>query len=286
MTLRNFCWTLNNPTDCDAIPGEECVYTVYGYEYGENKTLHLQGYSELEKKTRFSTVKKRYPRLHIEIRRGTQKQAVDYCMKDGFYLEFGEMRKQGERTDIEPMRREALEEGLRSIVGRASMQQFRMAQFALEYLEEGRDYKPTVVWLWGPTGCGKSKLARSGRWSVEDLFVKNDGSKWWPGYDAHESVIIDDITSEWFEPSCIGRLLALTDRYECMVETKGSTRQFKAKTIIITCKYAPSELFLNNPQLPDLMRRIDELLFVPDVPEVERVILDLSTTLCRPRPDM
>jgi len=39
--------------------------------------------------------------MHIEARKGNQKQAIDYCMKDGDYYIFGEKKHQGTRSDLE-----------------------------------------------------------------------------------------------------------------------------------------------------------------------------------------
>lgn len=39
--------------------------------------------------------------MHIEQRRGTQKEAIQYCMKDGKYFEYGIKSEQGKRTDLQ-----------------------------------------------------------------------------------------------------------------------------------------------------------------------------------------
>lgn len=273
---RNICFTLNNWTDAEyeSLKGLDYSYMVIGKEIGEQGTPHLQGYIEFAKKMRFTTVKKLIPRAHLEERKGTQAQAADYCKEDGDFEEFGEMKVQGHRSDLDKVRTTALEGGMRAVSTYANLQGIRIAEKFLTYNEEPRDFKPTVYWIWGKTGVGKSKRARE--ICGEDLYTKNDGTKWWDGYDAHENVIIDDFRPSWWN---ITEMLSLLDRYEKRVEFKGGWRQFKPKTIVITSALAPQDCYKNTGEcVQQLLRRLDHCIhLVPDVPEVEEVILDPST---------
>lgn len=101
--MRNMFITLNNWTEEEYVKlsGMKGVkYYVIGKECGEQGTPHLQGYFEFTGGKRLSTIKKLLPRIHIEKRKGTPKQASDYCKKEGNYVEFGELSKQGERNDL------------------------------------------------------------------------------------------------------------------------------------------------------------------------------------------
>ena len=40
------------------------------------------------------------PCAHVEQRCGTVKEAIEYCKKDGNFMEFGKPKAQGERTDL------------------------------------------------------------------------------------------------------------------------------------------------------------------------------------------
>lgn len=273
-SIRNFCFTLNNWTGDEYKQTEEYLrlnasYAVIGKEVGDEGTQHLQGYVELISKTRFTTIKKNLPRAHIEVRRGTALQASDYCKKDNDYLEFGEISKQGHRTDLDTARRMAADEGMRAVSATCSYQQILSAEKYLTYNETARDFKPMVIWIWGPSGCGKSKLARE--LCGEDVYVKNDPSKWWNGYDAHDFVIIDDFRDSWFPMT---ELLRILDRYECRLEYKGGFRQLLAKTIIITTILPPKSSYGGHGEpIEQLLRRIDDIVElsapVPDVPEVD-----------------
>lgn len=105
-----WCFTLNNYTNgekdnvAEAVGRGDVVYLCYGEEVGENGTPHLQGYLEAGKRMRLSGVKKisGLERAHIEPRKGTQTQAIEYCSKDGAFSEYGtkSATRRGERSDL------------------------------------------------------------------------------------------------------------------------------------------------------------------------------------------
>lgn len=262
-SIRNFCFTLNNYEEEDInninnILKLSCNYIIFGYEIGKNGTPHLQGYAELYKKTRFESIKKMLPKAHIEPRKGTQDEALKYCQKDKNFVEIGIKKDQGNRGDLNGVRLAVEEEGLRYVARYYNLQQIRVAETHLTYNEEPRNWKPNVTWIYGESGSGKSRKARE---MVEgrDIFCKNDGSKWWNGYDAHEVVILDDFRDSWFS---ITYFLALIDRYEFKVEYKGGFRQFKPKDIIITSIRHPKYLFegCKNEPIKQILRRIDNII--------------------------
>jgi len=87
-------------------------YIVYGFEFGKKeKTPHIQGYMEFDKAKTFLTVKKMLgDKAHIEARKGTAKQASEYCQKDGKFIERGVRsdKRQGQRNDLDYVRENAL----------------------------------------------------------------------------------------------------------------------------------------------------------------------------------
>lgn len=99
---RSWCFTINNYTDDDVdklldMPNE---YLVFGFEEGEKKTPHIQGYVHFDSPQRRSAVAKYLPRAHLETARGSADQNFVYCTKSGDYHEFGTRPKQGKRVDI------------------------------------------------------------------------------------------------------------------------------------------------------------------------------------------
>lgn len=100
--FRNFCFTAfgAEPAYCT----EQIQYIIYGHEICPTSGReHWQGYCELKNAFSLTFVKNLFNdnTIHIEERRGTQKQAIDYCKKDGKWTEYGIPKKQGKRSDLE-----------------------------------------------------------------------------------------------------------------------------------------------------------------------------------------
>jgi len=82
---KHWLFTLNNPTgplELESI--DDLQYGVYQEEIGENGTRHFQGYLIFSVRKRLTQLKaiQQLSRAHFEARRGTSKQARDYCMKE------------------------------------------------------------------------------------------------------------------------------------------------------------------------------------------------------------
>lgn len=70
------------------------AYIIWGREVGENGTPHLQGYCELNKQQSRKQITKipGFAKAWTQRRhqKSSQKQAIDYCKKDGDWEEHGE----------------------------------------------------------------------------------------------------------------------------------------------------------------------------------------------------
>lgn len=88
-SVRKCCFTLNNPSNTriqDII--EKCQLRGYlyciGEEVGDKGTPHLQGYIEFPAPKKWTTVQNLFnKKAHIEKAKGTRKQNLTYCKKDG-----------------------------------------------------------------------------------------------------------------------------------------------------------------------------------------------------------
>lgn len=231
-------------------------------------TPHIHVYLELENGKSFARMKKIFPRANIKVALGNGEQNKKYLSKECLYLEEGIPKKQGQRSDIQIVRAK-MKEGanLREIVNTAgSYQSIRIAEVHLKYFEKARNWKPKVVWIHGPTGTGKSRMAFS-RCEGHDTYVAMENTKWWEGYDGHSHVIIDDIREDSFT---FKGLLRLIDRYEYRLECKGGSRQFLAKEIYITAPKSPQQMFqFCGEAIGQMIRRIDEIIFLDEYIEEE-----------------
>lgn len=80
-------------------------YTSFQLEQGEKGTKHHQIYIAFQHAKSFETIKKLFPKAHIESMQGTPQQASDYCTKTdtriGEPIIYGELPIKGKRTDME-----------------------------------------------------------------------------------------------------------------------------------------------------------------------------------------
>jgi len=277
---RSYCYTKNNytPEEVEAIKKIDATYHVIGFEKGESGTPHLQGYIHFKNPRSFKAVHNELCKAHIEPTKGTPEQASEYSKKDGEYWEQGECPKQGKRTDVEVVREEINNgNGMRGVVRIATnLQQIKLAEAILKYEEPQRNWKPHVTWCFGKTATGKSKYAHE-VFSGLDFFRKTSNQgKWWDGYDAHQNVIIDDIDSKTMPYKC---LLDLLDRYACVIECKGGTRQFLAKNIIVTTSRYPGDMFRGEDQMgKELLRRLDRILEFKAINDIKEY--DMTEYVC------
>lgn len=265
---RWYCFTINNPTDIDIEQLNTfctyCTYLTYGREKGENQnTPHLQGYFELPNPQRFTWVKKRITRAHIEIKKGSRSQARDYCHKeDPRPFEYGTWKadKQGMRNDLINVKRK-IDEG----VSEEQIAEENFTTWCRNYraLDRYRMLKgkklcteKKVIWLYGRTGVGKSKRAYD---MYPNAFWKSPGTKWFDGYTGEKTVVLDDFRESWFSWSYMLRLL---DRYPLTVETKGGSVPWVPTTIVITSPFHPEDVYDTPEEKQQLLRRITEIIEV------------------------
>lgn len=83
---RIWCWTWNNYDEGDLTEMElfcksECSTFAFQEETGENGTEHLQGYWEFKNARTFQSLKKKWPKTHIEKCRNKE-AALKYCQKE------------------------------------------------------------------------------------------------------------------------------------------------------------------------------------------------------------
>lgn len=281
---RNWCFTLNNYPINFEIPCQlQEVLRLYVQcpEVGESNTPHLQGYVEVKHPITLNRLKKLWKphNPHLEIRRGTRSQAVQYCLKDEcpenlmhlkqllkWNPDTGELSSETEEvllnslgTTTSGTRSEKLKEIRTLLVAGSSSE-----QIADQYFEEWvrhyrafehyallkttpRNHAVTVHVLQGPTGTGKSKWCMD---NFPEAYWKQR-SNWWDGYLNHETVIIDEFYG-WLPFDLI---LRICDRYPLMVETKGGQVQFTAKTIVFTTNSNPVSWY-KSCYFPSFIRRV------------------------------
>lgn len=248
---------LTNLYNCDVIR-----YAIFGLEKSPTTgNPHLQGYIRYVSAVVQPKVEV-LNKSHWESAKGSDIQNQKYCSKEGKYYEIGTPQKQGQRNDLKKVQ-DLIREGkgmdeITLVTDKLST--IRYAEYFLRYHEEPRDWKPIVQWFWGDTGTGKTRDAFE-KCKIEGgrIYVTGKNLKWWEGYDGHENVIIDDFRADF---CTFHELLRILDRYEYRIEVKGGSRQLRARMLIITSPYAPSEVYRNRTteDIEQLTRRCDNIV--------------------------
>lgn len=280
---RHFLFTCNNYEDDwmyaflglpDAFP-DKVKFIAFQEELApETGTPHLQGYIVMHQTHRVTGVAKFLPNCHIEKRRGSVQEALDYVSKD-------ESRKpmtepycngvpppgQGYRSDVEGMA-VAISAGMSLVqlwelmpgnilrMGRAAQLGIRLQnQLSNTVLRE-----ITTQVYWGATGTGKS--TRAWRLGLQlglgspFIWTRSHDSSRALGYSGERVIILDDFRDGWFP---IDTLLRILDGFPHPVTTFGEFTYAKWTNVWITSNIPPRSWYANEESASReaLFRRLD-----------------------------
>lgn len=254
--------------------GEHMKFLAYELERGgQTGRPHWQGYLSLKtpwtKKKLNDYFNKKY---WLDEMRGRFQDNEKYCGKEGRLVKHGTCPKenQGKRKDIdccvesllanETTLDELIEGGHASTVARAfNMMRYLEAKRQKKYC--AKDWQTKIVWLHGPTGCGKSKYVRQKH--KQGLYIKPLGEgdlKWWDNYEGEEYVLMDDFRGQ----IAYAELLTLADWGEKTLSRRGTApSQSRIRTIYITSCDHPRKIYHRQVGKTDsinqLMRRIEKV---------------------------
>lgn len=273
---RSFVFTLNNYTEDDkkellaSVPSP-AQYIGFGEEISASGTSHLQGVVVFPGRKTIGAVSKinsAHKRCHIEIMRGTFQQAIQYCKKDGQFVEAGlppmsasdggEANK--ERWEL--ARKAALDGDWDSVPSDIFIRSYSsLRSIHKDFQTRPADaVAPCGFWLIGLPGYGKSRVCRF----EHPLFYPKPLSKWWDNYK-HEVpffynnnknssyllqpvIILDDVDTE--HTKWIGSFLKIwSDSYAFVAESKGGSLVIRPKRFIVTSNYSIETLFGHDEQL-------------------------------------
>lgn len=267
------CFTLNNWTFLEyvAITEYNWKWMVVGKELSASNTPHLQGAGIFLKQMALSSIKK-IPgllRAHIEPMMGTCTDSLIYCSKqDGAAFSKGTMPEPGKRNDLEACI-ESIREGatMKDLAEKHGVEvvKYHKGLIALRsLLAHTRAEPPKVIWIFGPTGVGKTRgcIDFTEQYMGGDFWTSNGALQWFDGYDGQRVAIIDDLRGKHCSFSFLLRLL---DRYTLRVPFKGGFVEWNPEIIFITCPSPPDTLFeMRGKHLPEdlgqLNRRLTQVI--------------------------
>lgn len=267
---KHWSVTINNWTEEDVQSIEhckrQCKYMAFCEEVGKEGTNHLQGCVGFHVKLRMATLKKWFPRAHLEV--AIDPPALwDYCLKhdethvkDGFEVVHGE-KPEGYTSGLMNNRWAKFQAECEAKDGRGwgelchGFPDLIKSEGAMRKIYERCHVwtvgEKKVVCLWGDTGVGKSLYVKQ---KIGDQPFFRVTSKWFDFYDYEDIIWLDDFESGWAGGRSL--FLQLLDQGACRVEVKGGTALCVATTIYITSNENPEGWFKGGEAI---MRRMTTL---------------------------
>ena len=298
--------TINNPDEKNyADLRALCAgarHAVCANERGAEGTPHIQAYVALTRnnKKRLAGWRKALPGAHLEICTEAERYGSDYCKKgDQPHQEWKDLKTEGPTyglnkdvwLEVGICDHRGLDSSLAVVARAIADRDTSVHEVAMEFPETFVRYhrglyaleaecveprsdetaKEVIVWV-GPTGCGKSRIARQ---RTENAYVWGpEQEKWFSSYRYQKHVILDEFRGSGQMPFAM--LYRLLDRYGMRVQVKGGEREFVADVIHITTPLHPSDWYDESEMkvgdsIDQLYRRITKINIFDVVNEVWRL---------------
>lgn len=248
-------------------------YLIVGLERTQGGRLHWQGYLETNKPmTRWQIMEMNdlMALAWFGGRRGTQQQAIDYIKGEGRHAE-----KHGEGEEAVPgglakdlpwcgphefgkrhpghgNKQTDLHEAAERIRAGATIAEIahempvtfirhhRGLNALVQHEQKPRDFTTRVLWFWGDTGTGKTRLAHMFGSDAQRYVWTTLQGQWYDGYAGQPVAVFDEVEIGW--ATRIG-FNTLVDRYAQLVQVKGGMAQWKPRVVIITSNLEPRACF-------------------------------------------
>lgn len=246
---RNWCFTDFESLNYEAIYrtyGDIIRYIGFGLEIcPTTKKSHYQGWIQFVNPKRLNGVKKIFgtKKIHIEPCRGSEKQNTTYCSKESKYIYFGTFKTQGQRTDMENIKK-LLDDGrdLKTVANDHFGDYIRYHSGLAKYKQmvdksktkKFREIKVTLIT--GATGTNKTRDAVEKNPNAFKITGKQ--LNWFDGYDMEPTLIIDEYNND----VGITALLNLLDGYQLRLPIKGAFTYANWTKVIITTNLKESEI--------------------------------------------
>jgi hypothetical protein len=178
----------------------------------ETQHKHFQIYVEAPNPIHFNSLKKRCPDAHIEPRKGTQKQAFDYCSKEDTRLEGPFFHgidspaadSAGSRTDLKELAElitngTSVDDLLLDPEYSASLSRCMNWARSLEHvvftqnmkIYKTQDRQITVHYIWGEPGIGKTYSIKT----QDDVFEPTYDGRW-DDYKGEDVILFDEFSGQ------------------------------------------------------------------------------------------
>lgn len=273
MSARNWLCTFNlNEDEVDHwktilesfFKDSKATYACGQLEKGEEtEHPHIQFFLNFKNKARISAITKVNKRVHCEkvlVNNG----ADTYCMKEDTRvegpIEFGiKPVKRNSKVDWKGVWDNACKGNLDKIPDSIRVIHYnKLKAIAKDHMDFKDSDHLRGIWIWGKAGSGKSRWVRE---HCKPLYPKLC-NKWWDGYQGEKYVVMDDIMPQH---SVLAQQLKIwSDRYDCILETKGGAVHAQYDYFIVTSQYSMEEIFQDEKDLEALKRRF-QIFHIKDI---------------------
>lgn len=216
----------------------------------DTNRLHVQGYVEFRNRTRFSTIQKKFPGMHLEMRKGTAKQASDYCEDDETAtkdnrFKFGQISEpeQGKRSDLD-LACQLIKDGgsLQDLAEQMPATYVRYKKGLGELKESLAERRQPgqireIIIVWGYAGTGKSAFAHQ---LFKDIYIadrNNAGKLSFENYAGQSTIFLDEFVGK--ENLSVSDLKIIADRHDCMLPGRGVSKIGNHQRLVIASNIDP-----------------------------------------------
>ena len=260
--FRNYILTVNNPTQSDKEFSEylktlpHIKYFIFQREKGEETgTQHYQAYLEFEVGKTFNTLKEYFPTAHIESRKGSKKQARDYCCKDDTRMdgheiyEYGEYVESGERSDLNDIT-QMIESGATDREIQLAypsqffryyknIQQLRQVYLEAKFSDVFRHLE--IIYIYGSTEKGKTRyvLEKYGYKNVYRVTAYDNSA--FDNYNGQDIIVSEEFRSSFK----IEDMLKYLEGYPLMLPSRYNNKVACYTKVYIITNWALSEQYKN-----------------------------------------
>lgn len=249
----------DDPIDFD---NEVMEYLAFGNEVCPTTgRKHYQGFV-CWKSARWTFACRKKYKCYFKKMRGSLIQNEDYCSKESQLIEYGQIPKQGHRSDLDKLKDRIVNGTSVDEITMENPMIYHQYGRTLEKIEDivnrekHRTEMTTCDWIYGESGIGKSHTAFS-EYSNKTHYVYPDDNGWWDGYKGQHTIIFNEFRGQI--KYC--ELLALIDKWPISVKRRGREPiPFTSKHIIITSSLHPQDVYYNinlKDDLKQLLRRIN-----------------------------
>ena len=232
-----------------------CTYLVYQRERCEETgRVHIQGYVEMSKRVRFDKLKSLFPGTHFEKRKGSAKEASDYCQKPDSYVDmryqWGDLSNSfaGKRNDIDNAVDLLKSSGDMRLVaetyGSVYVRNHRGLTALRSILAPAREVKPReIIILWGTAGTGKSMYSTL----FDDVYRpdrNNQGKVSFESYSGQKTVFIDEFSG--VENLNVSDLKMICDQYAVTLPGRGISVEGNFDRVIFASNIDPTIWYTNS----------------------------------------